>query len=303
MDGGREGSLKMQYSVLIPAHRDDVFLLQAIRSVEVAMGDDDAELIVIVNGKEREAIGKRLADLPFNARRRVILCELPSLVHALNVGLEAASGEMIARMDGDDICLPDRFKLQMDYMSRTHTDFLFSEADYIDGGGKPLGRKPPFWVKHPMLDFPLFHPTAFIRRRALVRLGGYGNLEYAEDRHLWLSARRNGFRFAKLPQATIQYRIHDDQLSASRNKHATIATSIGVDVGFGLRDGRLELVLHGLFNTGVLIFTAIKRNLRRLIKGESRHPHRRNRSDPTAPAARKPYEEAASLDEAEDRVG
>jgi glycosyltransferase involved in cell wall biosynthesis len=259
----------LRYSVLIPAHRDDAYLLEAVRSVEVAMGDDDAELIVIANGPQREAIMARLAAEPVSPRRRVLACELPSLVHALNVGLEAARGEMIARMDADDICLPDRFKVQMAYMAKMPVHFLFSEAQYIDSEGKPLPVKRRFWLKHPDLDFPLFHPTALMRRQALVRLGGYGNLQFAEDRHLWLSARRNGFTFAKLPQATIQYRIHDNQLTAWRNKHATIAVSIGVDIGFGLRDGRPSLVLHGLFNFGVLVYNALKRNLGRLLAGRS----------------------------------
>jgi glycosyltransferase involved in cell wall biosynthesis len=295
----QKGLSRLRYSVLIPAHRDDAYLLQAVRSVEVAMADDAAELIIIANGKHREAIAERLAGLSANPRRRVICCELPSLVHALNVGLEAARGEMIARMDADDVCLPDRFKLQMAYMSQNRADFLFSEAEYVDAAGNPLARKPPFWVKHPVLDFPLFHPTAFMRRRALVRLGGYGNLEYAEDRHLWLSARRNGFRFAKLPEATIQYRIHDEQLSAWRNKHATIAMSIGVDVGFGLRDGRIGLVLHAVFNTGVLVYNAVKRNLHRLLTGESRHPHPRVESVDGSAIPRKLYQDSADVDESE----
>jgi glycosyltransferase involved in cell wall biosynthesis len=290
------------YSVLIPAHRDDAFLLQAVESVERAISDHDAEMIVIANGKDREVVAERLAGLPANPRRQVICCELPSLVHALNVGLEAARGEYIARMDADDVCLPDRFKLQLEYISRNRVDFLFSEADYIDAKGHPLVRKGPSWVKHPFLDFPLFHPTAFMRRRAVVRLGGYGNLEYAEDRHLWLSARRNGFRFAKLPQATIQYRIHEEQLSAWRNKHATIANSIGVDVGFGLRDGRIELVLHAIFNTGVLVYNAVKRNLRRLLTGESRHPHRASAASAgaRAPHKHKLYQETSIPDEIEE---
>ena len=253
----------MRYSVLLPAHRDDAYLLESVRSVEVAMGEDDAELIVIANGPARQQIVDRLAREPVNPKRRVLTAELPALVHALNVGLEAASGEMIARMDSDDVCLPERFKLQMAYTETHRVDFLFSEAEYIDGQGRPYPRGANRWVRHPDLDFPLFHPTAFIRRASLVKLGGYGNLEFAEDRLLWLSAKRRAMPFAKLPQATIKYRIHEDQLTADRNKHATIAVSIGVDIGFGLRDGRPSLVLHGLFNTAVLVYTALKRWTRR----------------------------------------
>ncbi|HET9161077.1 MAG TPA: glycosyltransferase [Caulobacteraceae bacterium] len=255
----------MLYSVLLPAHRDDAFLMEAVRSVEAAMADDDAELIVIANGPASEAIVRRLAREPASVRRRVLTAELPSLVHALNVGLEAAQGEMIARMDSDDICLPDRFKAQLAYVRSHRVDFLFSEVEYIDATGRPRPRGRNRWLKHPDLDFPLFHPTAFIRRTSLVKLGGYGNLEYAEDRLLWLSAKRRAMPFAKLPQATVRYRIHEDQLTAERNKHATIAVSIGVDIGFGLRDGRPSLVLHGLFNTGVLVYTALKRWANRAI--------------------------------------
>ncbi|MDB5452242.1 MAG: glycosyl transferase [Caulobacteraceae bacterium] len=263
VDTGPARRPRLQYSVLLPAHRDDELLLQAVRSVEHAIGADDAELIVIANGADRHAIVARLAGERPGARRRVLQAELPSLVHALNVGLEAASGDFIARMDSDDICLPDRFQLQMDYAERERVDFLFTEVDYIRLDGRPAPRRAGRWARHPQLEFPLFHPTAFIRRRALVKLGGYGNLEYAEDRHLWLQAKRNAMRFAKLPQSTIQYRIHEDQLTAERNKHATIAVSIGVDIGFGLRDGRPSLVLHGLFNAAVLVFNAIKRQVRR----------------------------------------
>lgn len=256
----------MRYSVLLPAHRDNAYLLEAVRSVEAAMADDDAELIIVANGPAREAVIARLAGEPANSKRRVLSAELPSLVHALNVGIEASLGEMVARMDSDDICLPDRFKVQIDYADRHRVDFLFTEVDYIDRDGAPAPRGRGFWARHPQLEFPLFHPTAMIRRTSLIKLGGYGNLEFAEDRHLWLSAKRRAMPFAKLAQSTIQYRIHEDQLTAERNKHATIAVSIGVDVGFGLRDGRPSLVLHGLFNTGVLVYSAAKRWLRRRVK-------------------------------------
>jgi glycosyltransferase involved in cell wall biosynthesis len=261
----------LRYSVLLPAHRDDAYLIEAVRSVEAAMGEDDAELIVIANGKSREAIAARLALEPPSLRRRLITTELPSLVHALNLGIEAARGDLIARMDSDDICLPDRFAIQLAYADSHKVDFLFTEVEYVDGQGRPLPRGPNRWARHPDLDFPLFHPTAMIRRQALIHLGGYGNLAFAEDRHLWLSARRLAFKFDKLPQPTIRYRLHENQQTGDLNKHATIAVSIGVDVGFGLRDGRPSLVLHGLFNTGVLIYTALKRWTKRALargKGE-----------------------------------
>ena len=183
--------------------------------------------------------------------RRVLACELPSLSHALNVGLEASRGRFVARMDSDDICLPARFRRQIAILATGEIDLLFGSVTLIDAAGEDLPEAPCRCPRHP--DFVathLFHPTLMAERATLVALGGYGNVEGAEDHHLWLRATERGYRFGKMDEPTLRYRRHDGQASWGPQSRDGFVTTIGLDVAYGLRHRRWPVVRHALRQAG-----------------------------------------------------
>jgi hypothetical protein len=238
---------------VLPAHRADAFLVEAIRSVEHAIGDDPAELIVVANGPDCGLVAEAVHRIRTLPQTRVELSDFPSLIHCLNRGIELARGEYIARFDSDDVCLPDRFRRQYALAVSSNADFVFSDAEVIDTEGRPTGETKAAAVSLWKRCGPI-HPTAFMRRDALLRLGGYGNLEYSEDYHLWLRAFGDGYRFEVDHRPAIRYRVHGQQTTDRSKLTDTFATNIGIKLIVGLRKRKLSIFLGALADSVYLIY-------------------------------------------------
>jgi GT2 family glycosyltransferase len=160
------------------------------------------------------------------------------LARALNIGWKRACGDLIARMDADDICLPARLERQANYLA-AHDDVavLGTGAVLIDDEGYELG------IAHRPADHetlareiyranPFMHPTVMMRRAFLEAMGGYDeSLSRAQDIDLWLRGYR-AFRYANLEEPLIRYRV------GRRPKFANIAWGSFVLARGAWRDGR-----------------------------------------------------------------
>ncbi len=155
-----------------------------------------------------------LADLAERDPRFVIIRQKKSsLSEALQEGLLETTAPLVARMDADDISLPNRFAVQMKIMEqRSDLLALGSAIRYMDAQGRP-GR-----VAHmPGMDMlqtellwgcPLSHPTVIFRRQAVLEAGGDRALfPYAEDYDLWLRLSRKG-KLDNCDQVLLLYRMH-----------------------------------------------------------------------------------------------
>jgi len=230
------------FSVVMPAHRADDHLVQALRSVEAAMAGHDAELIVVANGAAREQVAALARQTTTRPDTRIELTPLRSLVHALNRGIELARGEFVARFDADDLCLPDRFARQLQRAREGDAAFVFCAASVIDGDGVPTGERRASSTALWRRCGPI-HSTAFMRRQVLLDLGGYGNLEFSEDYHLWLRAVEAGHRLAADTGTAVQYRVHGAQATAAAGLEGTFATNVGIKLTLALRGRRPQLLL------------------------------------------------------------
>lgn len=150
-----------------------------------------------------------------DSRFTVIRQDKSSLSMALQEGLLAATAPLVARMDADDVALPQRFAIQVEAM-RAREDMLALGSDYryMDAKGR-LGRviRMPreALIRKTMLDgSPLAHPTAIFRRQAVLDVGGYRTLfDRAEDYDLWLRLSRRG-KLDNINQVLLHYRLHSD---------------------------------------------------------------------------------------------
>jgi glycosyltransferase involved in cell wall biosynthesis len=152
------------------------------------------------------------------------------LTKSLNRGLEKAKGKFIARMDADDISLPDRFAIQMEIMEGHKVDICGTAMQIIDGNGNIIGRMGPTNVIDPdlpasMLDHStcLLHPTIMMKRSALEEVGGYNpDIRYAQDVDMWARMALAGKKAIVIPATLVQYRQHSSQTShVQREKQAT----------------------------------------------------------------------------------
>lgn len=123
-----------------------------------------------------------------------------SLAYSLNRCLEIATGEYIARMDGDDKCVPDRFEKQIDFLKgHPDVDLCGTAMQRFDDNGElgMIDYRPQFPDKNTMkTDTPFNHATIVTHKYVYDRLNGYVVNKYArraEDRELWYRFFANGF--------------------------------------------------------------------------------------------------------------
>jgi len=203
-----------QVSVVMPVYNAQRYLAEALQSV-LSQTFTDFELIVVDDGSKDESLSiiKRVAGR--DPRLKLISRPNTGIVGALTDGIEAARAEVIARMDADDVCLPQRFERQVEFL-RNHPDHCLvgSRVTLIDPDGLPIGT----WATqttHEEIDqahldrrWPVVHPTVMMRRAAVMAVGGYRKqYNTLEDLDLFLRLAEHG-RLANVPEVLLLYRQH-----------------------------------------------------------------------------------------------
>ena len=156
------------------------------------------------------------------------------LIAALNKGLELARGKFIARMDHDDVSLPERLAIQLDFLKdHPAVGVLGSGARFMDSSGITSDAV-QFPIQHNVLRWclcflsPIVHPSVMMRRKIVERVGGYStDMVHAEDYDLW---RRLSCvtRLSNLQDVLLQLRKHETNVStvhASEQRRNTVRIS------------------------------------------------------------------------------
>ena len=140
------------------------------------------------------------------------------LSHALNQCLRHAEGEMIARMDGDDISRPERLEKQVRYLQEhPDIDLVGTQMNRFDEDGYSEVLRAPLQPEPEMLrsGTPIHHATILTYRSVYEALGGYTEsemVEGVEDVDLWFRFFEKGFKAATLDEALYDVRINREAL-------------------------------------------------------------------------------------------
>jgi len=202
-------------SVLIPTYNNNLHYLQLALTSILQQTFTDFEMLLVDDGNKPECI-QYMQELEQKDARVHLLQRngKDGLPGALNYGLQAARGKIIARMDADDVALPERFQKQIAYLqAHPEVDVLGTNMRVIDSDGKVIGAL----VKHSEPDevkrnaywkSPVAHPSVMFKKDKILSVGGYNvNFKMAEDLDLWLRALKHGIVIASLPDFLMQYRI------------------------------------------------------------------------------------------------
>lgn len=225
-------SQKPTISVVLPVYNGEAYVREAVESI-LAQTFTDFELIIINDGST-DGSGAILREL---AERdpRIVLVERANggLVSALNEGIQRAQAELIARMDADDVAMPERFAQQHAQMeAEPELGVLGSFIRIMDETGRTIrvGDYPVSmeeaarFMEH---GCPVAHPTVIMRREAVLRAGGYRPLfAHCEDYDLWLRISELGYGIANLPVVLLRYRMHGNNVSAIHREAQAVATLI-----------------------------------------------------------------------------
>ncbi len=208
-------------SVVMSVYNNADYLALAIESI-LAQSFGDFEFLILNDGSSDEspAIIDRYAAA--DARIRAIHRENKGLIYSLNQLVAESRAPLIARMDGDDICLPLRFEKQVAFM-RANPDYgvVGTWTEDIDGKGQPYHLEGPdqptdheSFVKAIGRASLLCHPSAVMRRDLVLAVGGYhAAFRHCEDFDLWMRL-CSITKLCSIPERLIRYRHTHDQVSS-----------------------------------------------------------------------------------------
>jgi glycosyltransferase involved in cell wall biosynthesis len=219
-------------SVIMPVFNAAVYLGEAINSI-LTQTLSDFEFIIINDGSTD---GSEEVIKGFHDPRIFYLKNEKNmgLVYSLNRGIDAARGEWIARMDGDDISLPDRFAEQMLYLAlHPNVDALACRVQLIDEMGNESDNwrddiaavTPEQILEHLPVNNCIGHPTIMIRTDVLKTYRYLPEQAQAEDYDLWLRLASTGKVIHKLDHILLKHRIIKTSFTRSRqdNVYAKLA--------------------------------------------------------------------------------
>jgi hypothetical protein len=211
-------------SVVMSVFNGQAFLSEAIESI-LSQTFRNFEFLVVDDGSTDATAGILSTYASRDARMRIFRHENKGRAESLNVGIRLAMGHYIARMDADDIALPDRLQAQVDFMERhIEVGLLGGAVELINTQGQVLRTvRPPLedWeIRALMLRYnPMFHPAVVMRKEVALAAGGYRKaLLDADDYDLWLRMSERS-RLANLGKLILQYRIHSEQVSVRNLRH------------------------------------------------------------------------------------
>lgn len=213
-------------SVAMSVYNGERFLAAAIESV-LGQSFGDFEFLILDDGSSDATASILHSYARADRRVRPIVRENRGLVASLNQLLELAQAPIIARMDADDICRPNRFERQFAYLA-DHPDHgvVGSWSEDMGEHGEPVFRT---GADHPITHEDVLiaiaagqqvicHPAAMYRRDVVLSVGGYhAAFRHCEDFDLWLRL-ASITKLGNIPERLVRYRRYDGQVSA---RHAT----------------------------------------------------------------------------------
>ncbi|MFV2056198.1 MAG: glycosyltransferase family 2 protein [Thiohalomonadales bacterium] len=212
-------------SVLIPAKNAAETISECLASV-LSQDLQNIEVLVLDDASTdttQEIVNSFVMQ---DSRLRYYRSTRPGIVAALNMGLGLACSDLIARMDADDIMLPQRLSSQYHYLcGHPETAVVASQAELFPKAEIKTGYKEYITWQNACLshedicddiyvESPLAHPSVTFRKQVVCKLGMYREGPFPEDYDLWLRMFRSGYRFHKLDSVHLRWR--ESQTRSSR---------------------------------------------------------------------------------------
>ena len=213
-------------SVLMSVWDGLPYVRQTVASVR-AQTFQDFEFVIADNASTDGTVDFLRETAREDPRVRLVL-NAENLGHSggLNRGLAECRGRWVARIDADDVALPERLARQLAFVAEHPTLKLASSlAYYIDAEGRRVGQTyhdlatPADFERYMAAGemIGLLHPGAIMDRETAVRLGGYrAPFGAANDIDLWARIAETGALVLVQQERLMEYRVHPGQISASK---------------------------------------------------------------------------------------
>jgi len=236
-------------SVIMSVYNGESYLREAMESI-LNQTFADFEFIIVNDASTDTSL--KIIQSYDDERIKVINNEKNiGLTKSLNIAIEQAQGEFIARQDADDISLPNRFEEQLRYFEQHPEVALLGTSIYIiDENGKILGKRA--LSVDPSKNFFqgswFAHGSAMFKNKVVHALGGYNELfRYCQDYELWLRIAKD-YQVRGLAQRLYKLRFHDENVQFKKRDEAALYHLLALSWG---RNELGEGVLRAIKDNGI----------------------------------------------------
>lgn len=210
-------------SVCMPVYNASRYLRDCIDSI-LSQSFTDFELLIVDDGSTDDSV--EIIRSYSDSRIRLIENK-HDYIGSLNLLLQEARGKYIARMDADDVMLPNRLKIQYEYME-VHTDIDVLGGDILihDEYNQILPANKRISIYNMLDHCCLVNPSVMMRAESLRTHGIVYQSEYmyAEDYHLWMQMLQRDMYLYNKSGAVIKYRVSQEQISNEHAKEQQLTT-------------------------------------------------------------------------------
>jgi len=209
----------MNFSVLLSLYHKEnpIAFEECFQSIWIDQTIKPNEIVLVLDGPIGEQLNqcvKKWQNIIGNNLKIIPLSQNIGLGKALNKGLEQCSNNWIFRMDTDDICKPDRFEKQIQFIKDNPNVVLF--------GGQVLEFENELYDSQVLKTVPtthdeirLFsqkrcpfnHMTVAYKKSIILEVGGYQHHLFMEDYNLWLRILSSGYQVANIPDVILFARV------------------------------------------------------------------------------------------------
>ena len=223
--------MKPRISVLLPIFNAEATLGECLNSL-LAQSMKDFEIIAVDDGSTDTSPDILLEYARKDDRLRMFNIEHSGIVTALKTGFEHSTAPYLARMDADDVSMPERLAKQMALLD-DRSDIAVVGCRVGPVSGTTLGGgytkyfewindlvEPDQIAKNIFVESPMPHPTVMFRRQPYESVGEYQDHRWPEDYDLWLRILAAGKIFAKVPQVLLSWREHGGRLTHTDRRYS-----------------------------------------------------------------------------------
>lgn len=228
-----------KFSVCTSVYKNDKteFVKAALDSMLLYQSIRPNEIVLVQDGPLPYELSRLLLEYKDNYGELFHIIKLEhngGLGNALKLGVENAQYDIIARMDSDDICLPDRFEKQLNFLlGHPECDIVGGQmTEFIDEPENIVGRREVPLTNDEIYEYmrsrcALNHVTVMFRKSAVLKAGNYQDWFWNEDYYLWVRMMMNHCTFANIPDVAVNVRSGADQY-ARRGGKKYFESEIGI---------------------------------------------------------------------------
>jgi glycosyltransferase involved in cell wall biosynthesis len=210
--------MEVKISVIMPVYNASKYLCEAIESI-LKQTFKDFEFIIIDDGSTDNSKDIIEYYKSLDSRIKFFIQENSGISKTLNKGINMAKGKYIARMDADDIALPNRLSIQYNFMENnpeyvligSNANVISKEGDFLYKSDLKLTDE---LIRNQLPNNPFIHPSTFMKRESLILVGGYDEkiIHHVEDQILWNKLAEFG-KLGNIEESLLSYRLVPSSVS------------------------------------------------------------------------------------------